>query len=121
LPGADDWLLVGAVLLTDPVVLVTGSVTVLMMDPRAPVTGSVTAWRAPDTVDVMPDSGDGWSPVAACACVAGSERSRQTPPAPDAIRAARTTARRVFGFGIGNSRRRETRAWHARARPWGTM
>jgi hypothetical protein len=65
LPGADDWLLVGAVLLTDPVALVTGSVTELMIDPRAPVTGSVTAWRAPDTVDVMPERGDTWPPVAA--------------------------------------------------------
>ena len=59
MPGADDRLVVGAVLVADPVVLVTGSVTELTMDPRVPVTGSVTAWRTPETAPVMPESGDG--------------------------------------------------------------
>jgi hypothetical protein len=53
------------VLVADLVVLVTGSVAELTIAPRAPATGSVAAWTTPETVDVRPEIGDGWSPVAA--------------------------------------------------------
>ena len=85
-------------------VLVTGSVTVLTMDPTTPVTGAVTAWMAPAAPVVSPDSNGGGSPVAAWACFAGSDRTRQIPPPAIAHRAARRMTRRVFGFDIDNSR-----------------
>jgi hypothetical protein len=74
-----------------------------MTDPRAPVTGAVTAWTAPERPDVSPESGDGWPPGAAWACVAGSDRSKQIPPLAIANLATRSATRRVFGFDIDNS------------------
>src|ERR1700733_2066859 len=53
--------------------------------------------------DVSPVSGDGSPPVAALACVAGSDRSRQTPPPAIAHLAIRSVTRRVFGFDIDDS------------------
>jgi hypothetical protein len=74
-----------------------------MTDPRAPVTGVVTASTAPERPDVIPESGDGWSSVAAWACVAGSDRSKHIPPPAIADLATRSATRRVFGFDIDNS------------------
>ena len=85
-------------------VLVTGSVTELTMDPRVPVTGSVTASMAPETVDVSPESNDGWPTVAASACSAGNDKSKQIPPVVIANRVTRRMTRRVFGFDIDNSK-----------------
>jgi hypothetical protein len=86
-------------------VLVTGLVTELRMDPTAPVTGSVTAWTVPETVDVSPESNDGgWPTVAACACAAGNDKTKQTPPVVIATCVTRRMTRRVFGFGIDNSK-----------------
>ena len=85
------------------VVLVTGSVTELTMDPRVPVTGSVTPSMTPETVDVSPESNDGWPTVAASACSAGNDKSKQIPPVVIANRVTRRMMRRVFGFDIDNS------------------
>jgi hypothetical protein len=84
-------------------VLVTGSVTELTTDPRAPVTGSVTASMTPETPDVSPESNDGEPIVAALACVADSDRSRQIPPLAVATCATRRVTRRVLGFDIDHS------------------
>jgi hypothetical protein len=58
--AADDWATAGAE-------LVNGSVAELTSDPTTPMTGSVTAWRPPETLDVSPDSNEGWLSVAALA------------------------------------------------------
>jgi hypothetical protein len=77
----------------------------LATDPSVPVTGSVTAWITPETPDVSPESSVGWPSVAACACCAGSDRSRQMPPLAMANLAARRMMRRLFGFDIDSSRK----------------
>jgi hypothetical protein len=103
-------------------VLLTGSVSELTTDPTALVTGSVTAWMPSETPDVNPESSDGWPMVAALACLAGRDRSKQIPPLVIANRAVRRMTRRVFGFDIDNSpvpSRRDTRACQPTARPAG--
>ena len=89
------------------------------MDPRRPVTGSVTAWMPPETPDVRPESNDGWLTVAASACSAERDRSKQIPPPAIANRAARRMTRRVFGFDIDNSQSPGTHPCHLDARPVG--
>jgi hypothetical protein len=87
------WLAGASACATAGTVLVTGSVTELTRDPRTLVS---------------PESSGGWLPVAASAWVAVSDRSKQIPPLAIANRAARRMTRRVLGFGIDNSRSRET-------------
>jgi hypothetical protein len=84
-------------------VLVTGLVAVSTMDPSAPVTGPVTDWRPFATPDVSPESSDGCPMVAASACRAGIDRSKQIPQPAIVSGAARRTTRRLFGFDIDNS------------------
>jgi hypothetical protein len=93
-------------------------VTSLKMDPRRPVMGSVAGWRPSETPDASPESTDGWLSVAAWACVAGRDRSRQIPPLAIANRAARRMTR-VLGFDIDNSQPPETHPCHPAARPVG--
>jgi hypothetical protein len=87
----------------DEAVLLAGFVTELTMEPTAPVTGAVTPWTVFETPDVRPESNDGWPAVAASACRAGRDRSKQIPQPAIVNRAAWLTTRRVFGFDIDHS------------------
>jgi len=87
--------------------LLTGSATELTTEPRTLVTGSVTAWMPLDTPEVSPESNDGWLTVAASACCAGRDSSKQIPPPAIPNRATRRMTRCVFGFDMTTPSRRE--------------
>ena len=53
---------------------------------------------------MSPESNDGWPTVAASACSAGNDKSKQIPPVVIANRVTRRMTRRVFGFDIDNSK-----------------
>jgi hypothetical protein len=75
------------------------------------VTGSATAWMPPEMPDVSPESNDGGPSVAALACRAERDRSKQIPPLAIANRATRRMTRRAFGFDIDNSQSPGTLAY----------